>query len=81
MGKPRGDKTWREEPILAGMAFFVVLFLTLFVGVTIFTGAAGIDPRAAALDALAPSALVAAAAAGYTPSRRFFARLIFWSGG
>ena len=82
MGKPRGDhKTWREEPILAAMAFFVALFLTLFVGVAILTGAASINPRAAALYALAPSVLVAGIAAAHRSSRRFFAGLIIWGVG
>ena len=55
--------------------------LALFISVCVLVGGFDFDPRRAALMALAPSGILAFAAAAYRPTRRFFSGLNIWPSG
>ena len=77
MSEHKRQKTWREEPMLATLAFLLVFSLSMFIGVSVLAGAAHLDPRAAAIDMLIPAVLISAAAAAFRPTRRFFSSITF----
>jgi len=65
--------------LLGVLAFALIFFLTMFVGVAVVVGAMNVGPREAALFTLLPATLLGLAAAIHGPSRRFFSWIIFLS--